>query len=272
MLEKNLDSADIPSPVYSPEPSFSVDEITPQPTFPFVELSRELPASTTQLPQQVTSGVDNTWQEFLIQVMDSTFFSAFFAIAGVVLGSWLTHKYTMESKVRQDNRDRLLAAVMEALQCAEELLSNFRDYAHNAPYGGGRYRDSDDPNGSWKKLRKAQARAHDVAAGAAVGRMLENTNELRKLNVNLSVFAPNDLAESFQAMPNRVTELFATLMDEGMHRGLLAQEALDDMEQLFSAALARTRDLAEVKFKGSSKSKGDTSQVSDNPKESDVAL
>ncbi|GAA4371635.1 hypothetical protein [Paeniglutamicibacter cryotolerans] len=79
--------------------------------------------------------------------------------------------------------------------------------------------------------------------------MLENSNQLRKLNVNLSVFAPVDLAESFQAIPNRVTELFAALADEGIHRGNLAHEAHEDMERLFSAALQRARELAEVKFK-----------------------
>lgn len=242
-------------PATSATHSFSFDEIAPLPSFPFVDVEPEPSATTAHLPHQVSSTVDNSWQEFLLQIMDSTFFSAFFAIAGVVLDAWLTHNDTMESKVRQDNRERPLTSGMEALQCAEELLSNFRDYAYNAPYSGGRYRDSDDPNGRWKKLRKAQARAHDAAAGAAVDRMLKNATKLRELNDNLSVFAPNDLAESFQTMPNRVTELFETLMDEGMHRGLLAQDALEDMERLFNAALDRTRDLAEVKFKVGSKSK-----------------
>lgn len=217
-----------------------------EPSFPFVELTSE---PVPQVPSPVSTEKVLSLQEFVLQVMDSNFFSAFFAVAGVVLGAWLTHKYTMESRIRQDNRERLIAVVMEALECAEELLSNFRDYASNAPYGGGRYRDSDDPTGPWKKLPKAQARAHDAEAAAAVGRMLENSNKLRKLNVNLSVFAPADLAESFQAIPNRVTELFAALIDEGIHRGNLAHEALEDMERLFSAALDRARELAEVRFK-----------------------
>lgn len=218
-------------------------------SFPLVALTSEPSSPSPKIHYPASNEQILTLEEFVLQVMDSNFFSAFFAVAGVVLGAWLTHKYTMESKVRQDNRDRLIAAVMEALECAEELLSNFKDYASHAPYGGGRYRDSDDPTGPWRKLPKAQARVHDAETAAAIGRMLENSNKLRKLNVNLSVFAPVDLAESFQAIPNRVTELFAALVDEGIHRGNLAHEALEDMEHLFNAALDRTRELAEVRFK-----------------------
>lgn len=216
---------------------------------PLVAVTSESSSPPPRIHYPASNENTLTLEDFVLQVMDSNFFSAFFAVAGVVLGAWLTHKYTMESKVRQDNRDRLIAAVMEALECAEELLSNFSDYASHAPYGGGRYRDSDDPTGNWKKLPKAQARFHDAEAAAAIGRMLENSNKLRKLNVNLSVFAPVDLVESFQAIPNRVTKLFAALVDEGIHRGNLAHEALEDMEYLFNAALDRARELAEVKFK-----------------------
>lgn len=189
---------------------------------------------------------DFTGYEFVIALFDSSFFAAVFPILGVALGAWLTHKFTLPNKIKEDNRERLLGAVMEALQASNELLTNFREYAYNAPRGGGRIRTADDVNAEWEEIDEETAHEHDLAAADAIERMMINSDRLGDLTVSLEVFAPQELTESFQALPNRVTELFAALMEEEMHRGRLAEEALNDMSELYENALVKTRRLAKV--------------------------
>lgn len=135
---------------------------------------------------------------------------------------------------------------MEALQASKELLTNFQDFAHHAPRGGGRIRAADDPNDEWEEIDEETAQGHDLAAAEAIERISINRHRLDELTVRLEVFAPPKLTESFQTLPNRVTELFADLLAEDMHRGRLAEEALADMSQLYNNAVATTRRLAKV--------------------------
>lgn len=193
-----------------------------------------------------TSNADAETYEFFLAILESSFFTAALPVIGVILGALFTHKLTHSNKIKEDNRERLLGAVMEALQASHELLINFRDYAYNAPRGGGMIRAADDPNAAWERIDEEAAHEHDVAAAEAVNRMLNNSNRLEELTVRLEVFAPRDLTESFQALPNRVTRLFSTLMEVGTHRGQLAEDALQDMEQLYEKAVAQTRRLAKV--------------------------
>jgi len=193
---------------------------------------------------------DNPSLDWVVQIMDSNFFSALFAVLGVIVGAWLTHKYSLKSKISEDNRERLLASVMDALQHADDLLDNFKDFAYNAPRGGGRIRPSDNPEAEWIKIPRKEAKEHDRNAANAIARMHENTEMLRKLNVQLSVFSPPELVHSFQQIPEFVTNfLQKTVEGGGQHKGQLAADALEGMQNLFDEALKQTVELAEVKFK-----------------------
>lgn len=192
----------------------------------------------------------SSWVRDFVAVLDAEIWTSVLPIAGVFLGVYLTHKFALRTKAHEDNRDRLIGAAMDSLQCANEMVIHFRDVAYHGPRGGGKIRDSTDPEADWTDISPEEAKEHDFEAGEAIGRLIESQRRLREFNIVLSVFGPVDLTKSFEAIPDRVTDYFNSIAEDGTIRGEATGNALYDIDALFVRATEQVRRITAPKKTG----------------------
>ncbi|WP_345075411.1 hypothetical protein, partial [Paeniglutamicibacter cryotolerans] len=113
------------------------------------------------------------------------------------------------------------------------------EFGTHAPRGGGRTRPADNEEAEWEEIDAEEAAESDQQAADAFTDIVKALDILEERNLELSIVAPDDLREAFEAIQHRVYEYLMGL--DGMIKGSVLQQTMDDVEQLFKAAQKKSR-------------------------------
>lgn len=179
------------------------------------------------------------WKTLAAVISDSEFWKTVLPVLSVIVGIWLTSQLSHKRELHKDLRDRLMSATFDSLTACRKLMESLTEFGIHAPRGGGRPRPADGAEGKWEEIDVEEAAESDQRGAEAFTGIVKALDTLQERNLELSIVASDDLREAFEAIHHRVCEYLMSL--DGMIKGSVLQQTMDDVEQLFEAAKNKSR-------------------------------
>lgn len=187
----------------------------------------------------VDDGLEELWSTLWAVLRDSDFWKTILPVLSVIAGIGLTSRLSHKRELHKDLRDRLMSATFDSLSACRNLQEALEQLGVHGPRGGGRTRPAGDEEAEWEEIDADEAADSDQRAAEAFEGIVESLDKLAERNLELSIVAPDELREAFEAVHIRVHEYLMGLGE--IFRGKDHQVVMEEVEQLFEQAKKKSR-------------------------------